>query len=473
MRITHIYRTGLLSLIATFLLAASCEREPEVELPEEILILNNWIWTGMNDAYLWEQYIPYVNPDQQPDPEAYFYKLLFEDDRDSWIVQDYEALAAMFDGVQLTTGISASPGLIGDSEVITIVEYVTPNSPAADSGIARGDIIYAVDGQRLDTANYHSLYYQTSATLEFADWDGQQVVPNGRKITLTAVELNQNPVIHSEVIDYEGFKIGYFVYTQFTTGENDEWLQELNDVFEDFIAAGISEVVVDLRYNGGGSLDLSAYLASSLGSSTAMQNNDVFVNLVWNEGYNEFWKEYDLDKDGEPDGEDSEQLVIKLPESQLNMNLPRVYFLTTRHTASASESLIVGLYPYAEVMQIGTTTYGKCYGSVTIRDWEDPKRHSWAMQPIVLKYSNAEGFTDFVHGIMPDFDINDNLLYAEPFGSLQDPLLGKALEDITGVAPARKKSTGPVVEYRALPVPRKPIPERMIDWPRRPERSRF
>ena len=109
--------------------------DDDPDLPKDILILNNWIREGMNDMYLWEQFLPNLNPDRQPDPQAYFYDLLYEADRDSWIVDDYEELVAMFDGVELSTGISANPGLINDKDVVTIVEYVTPDSPAADSGI--------------------------------------------------------------------------------------------------------------------------------------------------------------------------------------------------------------------------------------------------------------------------------------------------------------------------------------------------
>lgn len=468
----------VMMLTGAMILLSSCNKEPDPFYPDpdpdvakEIRILNNWIWEGMSDLYLWEKYLPDLNPDKQPDPKKYFYKLLYEDDRDSWIVDDYEALLARFDGVQLSTGISAYPGLIDDNEVITIVEYVTPNSPAADSGIDRGDIIYAIDGESLDTINYFDLYYQTTATLEFADWNGKDIVPNGRKVTLTAIELNQNPVVHSEVINYEGHKVGYLVYTQFTAGQNDEWLLELNGVFEAFRSQGVSDVVVDLRYNGGGSLDLSAYIASTLGPVATMQGKGTYVNLVWNDLMNQYWRERDLDGDGRADGDDSPQLVINLPQSDLNLNLSRVYFLTTASTASASESLMVGLYPYMEVVQIGTTTYGKCYGSVTIDDWEEPKRHTWAMQPIVLKYSNADGFTDFVSGILPDFTIKESLLYAEPFGSLSDPLLAKALEEISGIPPVQKKSLQPEVDFTGIRVPRKPLPERFMDWPERPGKT--
>ncbi|RLD90310.1 MAG: hypothetical protein DRJ29_15635 [Bacteroidetes bacterium] len=444
-----------------------CEKEINngSDLPKETLILNNWIWEGMNEVYLWEAQIPDVDWRAEPDPEAFFYKLLFEEDRNSWIVDDYEELAAMFDGVETATGMSADPVLYTENQVVYFVEFVTPDSPAADSGIARGDIIYTIDGAILTTENYKNMYYQTTANFGFADWDGNDMVPNGTEISLTAIELNQNPVVYDEVIDYQGQKIGYLVYTQFTTGQQGEWLDELNEVLGEFKSAGVSDVVLDLRYNPGGSLDLSAYIAASVAPAAVMEDSAVFVNLVWNDLYNNYWAGADLDNDGMADGLESYQLRIRLPPSDLNLNLLTVYFLTTEGTASASESLMSGLYPYMDVVQIGTTTYGKCYASITIDDWEEPKRHNWAMQPIVIKYSNADGFTDFVAGIAPDYEVADNLLYAKPFGSLEDPLLAKALEEITGVSPLVKKSTGPESHFKSMPRPRKPLEERRVELP--------
>jgi C-terminal processing protease CtpA/Prc len=349
--------------------------------------------------------------------------------------------------------------------VISIVEYVTPDSPAEEAGIARGDIIIRINGQNLTSDNYYSLFYEPTATFEFGDWNGTDVVPNGREITLTAVELNQNPVIHHEVIEQQGTKIGYVVYTQFTSGADKEWKAELNSVFQTFKDASVTEVIFDIRYNRGGSLDLSAYIASTLAPGSTSSNNEVFVNLVWNAGYNQFWLDYDLDKDGNPDGAESSNLVIRLPDSQLNLDLSRVYFLTTGSTASASESLMTGLYPYMDVVQVGTTSYGKCYGSVTIDDWEEPKRHNWAMQPLVLKYSNAEGFTDFVDGIDPDIEVDEDLLNAVPFGNLDDPLLAAAIADITGVSAARKGAAAYSGKFDALPVEKNRMVERLMDWP--------
>jgi carboxyl-terminal processing protease len=441
----------------------SCEWEPnKPDLPEEVLILNNWIWEGMNQAYLWEQQLPDLDPDYQPDPEAYFYDLLYTSDRYSWIEEDREELVAMLDGAGLATGMSARPGKISETQVISIVEYVTPDSPAEDSAIQRGDIILTIDGQSLTTENYYPLFFQNTATFEFGDWDGSQVVSNGRKVTLSAIEFSQNPVVHSEVIDYQGTKIGYLVFTQFTYGPDDEWFEELNSVFEEFKTAAVSDLVVDLRYNRGGYGYVSAYIASTLAPRSTMENEEIFISLEWNDAYKQFWMEYDLDKDGQPDGENSTQLVERFTESELNMDLSKVYFFTTESTASASESLMTGLYPYMDVVQIGTTTYGKCYGSITIDDWADPKRHNWAMQPIVFKYVNAAGFTDFVNGIDPDFEVVDDLLYAEPFGSFDDPLLAKALENITGVAPVKKSLMVQEHPFNTLPVPKNKMVEQRI-----------
>jgi C-terminal processing protease CtpA/Prc len=459
-------------LISFAIILSSCKKDDPFDpnkpiLSEEVLTLNNWIWEGMNEIYLWVDQMPDLDPEYQEDPREYFYDLLFSADKYSWIVDDYDELIAAFDGVSLSTGMSVRPGVIGETRVIGILEYVTSNSPASEAGIKRGDVIITIDGQSLNRDNYYTLYNQTTATFEFADWDGSQLVPNGKTITLTAIELNQNPIVHHEVIDYQGKKVGYMVYTQFTAGKDGEWLDELNNVFEGFKSAGVSDMVVDLRYNPGGSLDLSSYIAGTLAPETAMKNEGVFVKLVWNDAYNEFWKGYDYDEDGKPDGENSVQLEIKLAESEFNLNMSTVYFLTTDGTASASESLMTGLYPYVDVVQIGTTSYGKCYGSVTIDDWVNPKRHNWAMQPIVVKYANADGFTDFIDGIDPDFLVEDRLLYAKPFGSLEDPMLAKALEEITGVYPFKKSLIQPSDGFISMPEPPNRMVERRINWPER------
>jgi len=471
MNIFNPYKSLFFLLINITLLFVSCEKDPDPDpdpdsdLSEEILILNNWIWESMSDLYLWEDHLPNLDPKTEEDPQAFFYKLLYKDDKNSWITDDYEALVAWLDGVELATGMSASPGLIDDTRVISIIEYVTPNTPAADSGIARGDIIVSINGQALTKDNYFELYNLPTATFGFGSYDGINPISDGREVTLTAKELNLNPFVHYEVIDYEGYKIGYVVYTNFVPGPNEEWMNEMDVVFGAFKDAGISDVVIDLRYNPGGYGYVAEKMASILGPESVVNNNSVFSRQLWNDAFTQYWKDADIDQDGKADGDESPRLISRFPDTDLNLNMSKLYFLTTASSASSSEFLMVGFYPYADVVQIGTTTYGKCHGSVTIDDWETPKRHNWAMQPIVLKYANADGYTDFVDGLAPDYTEEDFLLNAYPFGSLGDPLLGRALEQITGIAPAVLKSAEPKVRFEKIPVPRRQIPELELDWP--------
>ena len=140
----------------------------------------------MNLVYLWEDQIPNLDPEYQEDPEAYFYDLLYEGDRFSWIVDDYEAHIAWLTGITVTTGMSVIGGTIGADYVI-IVEYVSPGSPAEAGGIKRGDIITAIDGQQLTKDNRSSLFYQETATFEFSQWDGVQLVPIDKEVTITAI----------------------------------------------------------------------------------------------------------------------------------------------------------------------------------------------------------------------------------------------------------------------------------------------
>jgi carboxyl-terminal processing protease len=456
-------RFMLILAMPALALLISCQKDPD--LPAETLILNHWIWEGMNDFYLWEAYIPALNPNAEPDPAEFFRKILYKDDRDSRIFEDYESAKAMLDGVEMATGMSVYPMMYTETQAVAFVQYVVPGTPAADSGISRGDIILTIDGQILTKNNYYNLYYQNSATFGFGEWDGSSINPNGTEITLNATILNLNPVIYNEVIEYQGYKIGYLVYTLFTYGENDEWLTELDKVFEEFRSAGVSDVVMDLRYNPGGDLSITAHIASTLGPASAMEDSAVFVDMLWNDRYNQYWADADLDHDGKADGEESDQLRFRLPYSDLNLDLSQVYFLTTGGSASASELLMVGLYPYMGVTQIGTTTYGKCYGSILVDDWEEPKRHNWAMRPLVIKIANANGFTDYVDGLEPNFVVQDNLLYAKPFGSLEDPLLARALEEITGVSPLQIKSAREEVRFEPFRIPLKQVPELVLDLP--------
>ena len=229
-------------------------------------------------------------------------------------------------------------------------------------------------------------------------------------------------------------KIGYLVYVEFTSGEDSVYLKSLGRIFDTFSVAGITDLVVDLRYNPGGDMESAAFFASAVAPVSVIQNHDVLVRFEYNSLYNEYFLE--------TEGINSEHLVYRFPDNSYNINLSRVYFLTTGGTASACEFTISGLDPYMDVVLVGETTYGKYTGAWIIPDLANPPKHNWALVPIVMKYANADGVTDFDSGLPVDIEVADDLINAVPFGSLNDPVLYTAIEAIVGPGqiPGKKRS---------------------------------
>ena len=122
-----------------------------------------------------------------------------------------------------------------------------------------------------------------------------------------------------------------------------------------------------------------------------------------------------------------------------SLNLNRVFIITTSESASASELLINGLSPYINVIQIGEKTVGKNVGSITVYDYIDDEQtknpdHTYAMQPIVLKIANNDGFADYTNGLLPDYFIEEDIQNMGILGTKNEPLLSEVLEIINGTS---------------------------------------
>ena len=160
-----------------------------------------------------------------------------------------------------------------------------------------------------------------------------------------------------------------------------------------------------------------------------MLDEDIFLNEIWNEQMTKYWK-----------GE-GEELTTRFTKSVMpyNLNLERIYILTTSGTASASESTIVGLSPYMDVITIGGRTHGKYCGAMLLQPLDKNGKvissiKNWAMSLVVYKFANNDNYTDFKGGLLPDYEVEDDLIGAVyPFGDVNDPHLAKALELITGI----------------------------------------
>jgi C-terminal processing protease CtpA/Prc len=199
-----------------------------------------------------------------------------------------------------------------------------------------------------------------------------------------------------------------------------------------FKSQEITDLVLDLRYNGGGSVRNCVELASMI---TGQFSNEVFAKQVWNSKLNAYF----LDRYGEESQIDRFVSSLSNGTAINSLGLSRLFVLTTSESASASELLINGLAPYIEVIQIGEQTVGKNVGSITVYDYIDNQQtknpdHKYAMQPIVLKVANSEGFADYADGLPPTLAADEDVKNMGVLGDVNETFLAIALNRITGSA---------------------------------------
>lgn len=421
-------RTGFLytfiiwSLLLVF--SASCVREDdELKAPPAIREINEFIWENMDIYYFWRDKMPRnIRRDHEQDPSRFFDKLIYRDDIWSIITDNRDELENRLQGIEKTMGYSLKLYRLGETtRVFAVVELVHENSPARNAGIQRGDLITRINDTEITVNNFFNLLFEKETyKATFGDLIDGTLVDNGFSIELNAITMSLNPIYYHTVIETDNHKIGYLVYNQFIEKYNDQ----LRSVFAEFRAQGVNELILDLRYNPGGAVISSTLLASLIAPKSVVSGNNIFMRYIWNSVIEDFFKR-------RPDGE--ENLLIKFKNEEHNLDLNRVYVLTSRNTASSSELIINCLRPYMDVFLIGETTSGKYTGSITITDEED--RHTWAIQPIVLKSANVNGETDYRNGFTPDIQAADDLTQA--LGSLDERLLSLAYQQITQIAPAR------------------------------------
>lgn len=436
-------------LFSILLLLISCGQDQDIQpdepgdsgLPDigaEAANIPQWIYEEMSFFYYWSGNLPTSEPSGEEEPEVYFSSLLDPQDVFSYISDDAEAIKEEITGTIVAMGFSTSFGFFTNSDnLFAVVEYVYPNSPAAKAGLKRGDIILKIDGTDLSSGNFGQLGSRNGFSVTLGDYNGQGISLSDEVVEIERGTIELDPVIHYEVKEVDNRKVGYLVYVDFLQGENNKWLNSLGTALSDLKAEGIEALILDLRYNPGGEIAAASYLASAIAPLSAVENREILVEFEYNQDLSNFFLERQ--------GEDSPNLRTRLTENQYSLDLSELYVLTTRTTASASELVINGLKPYMDVTMIGEPTFGKFYGSYVLYDQNDPPEHNWAIVPVVLKYANALGETDFRNGLNPDVFIQDNILEARPFGDIEDPMLATAINLISGedVSNARMASAKP------------------------------
>lgn len=422
----------LISLLALIVLSACNKDEvaPDPIIPDDIKSVNNFIWENMDTYYLWREFMPTeLDPNTQTDPASYFHELVYsEDDRWSFITDNYDDLVHKLQGIGKTYGHEYQLfRKTGSKDVYGIVEYMIKDSPAKVAGIIRGDVFNRINGILLDTLNYRELLFSNEPYLiGFADLIDDEVVSKDREIFITPVVMQEDPILLDSVYYIEGRNIGYLVYNRFISSLN----SDLNTVFSRFKSDGVNELVLDLRYNPGGSVGTATLLASLIAPQEFTSNEDIFVKYIWNDTIDEYWRE--------EEGDESSNLVIRFLDAAQNINLNKLYVIVSGSSASASELIINGLKPYMNVTLIGDTTHGKYTASITLHDEE--KSYNWAIQPIVLKTANINNETDYKDGMFPDHLVSDG--YFSQLGDIEEKRLAQAISLITGIpiGPAARRS---------------------------------
>ncbi|GHT66724.1 peptidase S41 [Bacteroidia bacterium] len=394
--------------------------------------INNWIYQNMKTYYLWTNNIP-ASTDKSLAPDDYFESLLYKnEDRFSWIQENFTDLLNMLSGVQREAGYDFQLMRVKNSNaVFGNITYVKPNSPASNAGLQRGDIFVAIDDQRLTMDNYRTLIGKMGSQhqLDIAEYDDLQQIT--KTVPLSVVVYKENPILLDTVYWIDGKKIGYFVYNFFARDNGDNtytYERELNSLFGEFKSAGIDELIIDLRYNGGGAVTTSIALASMVSNRT---HSDIFGIGQYNGKHKNNDKDYFVDK-------------ISDTNTPINhLGIDKLHVIATRGTASASELLINGLRPYMEVVIIGDTTYGKNVGSYTIYEKNNPA-NKWGMQPIVVKYANKDEFSDYGKGFVPDVLANETNegFPLKQLGDTDEVMLKATIDKIFGRTPIVASARG-------------------------------
>ncbi|EGV44006.2 carboxyl-terminal protease [Bizionia argentinensis JUB59] len=407
--------------------------------------LNGFVWRGLNTYYLYKDNVPdlannrfasgnyqaYLN--SYSSPEDLFNHLKYQPqtvDRFSWITSNYIELEEQLSGTTLNNGMDF--GLMrypnGSNNVFGYVGYVLPNSDASNEGVERGMIFNSINGTELNTSNYNSLLSTATYSINLASYDDKgtpetnddTITSNGQSITLSKSSSTENPIFKSEVFNVAGANVGYLMYNGFTR----DFDSQLNDVFGEFKSQNVQNLVLDLRYNSGGSVNTAILLSSMIANKTG----EVFSTEQWNSDIQSVLSTEDV----------TNYFTNNDGGTPLNiLTLNKVYILTTKRSASASELVINCLDPYMDVVHIGTETAGKFQASVTLYDSPNFNRananpsHLYAMQPLIFKTKNSLGVTDYSQGLTPNISLPENYGNMGVIGNETEPLLATALQLIS------------------------------------------
>jgi C-terminal processing protease CtpA/Prc len=372
----------------------------------------------MKYVYLWYNTMPTVKASDYAGPEEIMEALRYTP-KDRWsFVADFESFMASMQGSFVGHGIRLSLDPANNVRVVSLYE----GSDLWPRGVRRGWIVKKINGTDIapifisgDNTAYNNLLGSATAgitnTFTFLNPEGQELTYTSTKASFTI-----NSVTASKILDLPGGKTGYLCFETFI----DPSEQELNEAFANFKANNITDLIIDLRYNTGGYMDIAQQLSSLVltwDDTTKVCYKLTYNNLVgpeWNESY-------------------------KFIRTESPLGLSRVVFITTRSSASASEVVINSLKPYIDVRLVGDTTHGKPAGmniwGFPFPSETDPNPdYQYVFAPITFEYLNASDEGRFYEGLAPDVLAADDITH--DFGDPEETSLKAAIGVLEGLKAA-------------------------------------
>lgn len=348
-------------------------------------IKNGYLYILMQDYYFWYSELPQnIDYLSYKSEKTLLTDLMYaEYDRFSYI-SDRTAYANHYAGKSYGLGYARKL----DNDANWRVAYVYKDSPVDLAGITRGDKFISINGKTTQELDDEKLWdsvlggnnVDEDDFVPTADFTMEKPDGTAYSVTITKAEISVASVMFDKIVEYNDKKIGFFTFKSFINGSADE----LDSLFAEFKEAGIDELVVDLRYNGGGLLSAAQHLASLIGGDYT--KDKTFCTLKYSDKY-------------------SNNSSFDFTSLDNNLSLKRVFFITTGSSCSASEAVINGLSPYIKTVIVGTKTCGKPIG-MNPRNFCDR-----TIAPITFNIVNGEDYGDYFDGLVPQCETQDNPVF--------------------------------------------------------------
>lgn len=397
----------------------SCRKDHDVVSRE---VKNDTAVNVAREIYLWYDHIPAsFDAHTYTDPNGVMegIRVFSSEPGFSMPVDRWSFAILKSDWEKLSTGVGGDFGLniFFYTNNDLRVSYVEKESPAGKAGIKRSWHIKQINGDaNITAANstgiIQSVYQSNTGTFLFGRPNGADTT-----ITLKAASYKEHPLLFDSVYTTGSSKTGYFVFNSFL-GDTNEIKNEFARIFDRFSNEQVQDVVVDLRYNGGGYVAVQNLLANYLVPTAG--DHGVMLTEEFNDHYTSFNTTENFAKKG-------------------NLNLSRLFFIVSQNTASASELLINSLTPYMDVQLIGPThTHGKPVGFYPISVFD------WYVFPVSFRTVNKEGEGNYFNGLPLNYQVVDGL--DKDWGDDHETCLSSILSYINSGSYAR---LGFTVEQRA------------------------